>query len=201
MERGPTGAAAGTLPRDGRDRLVSVRSVARSASPIGLGASLIFWFASLTPTLVPRGWIVQGVTSGVCIAIGYAIGAAAERTIRRVARRTDGAPRATRPAPVQGVVLPLVVGVAGMIAWAAWQDEARDLVGMSHLAWWEGPPMVVLSVAVGVALMRVGATIGRGLRAAHGISRRRLPAWLALPAGSGFAQVLQIPLEVKQRRQ
>ena len=70
---------------------MSVRSVARSASPIGLGAGLVFWFASLTPTLVPRGWIVQAVTSGVCLAIGYGIGATAERTIRRAAGRPGGA--------------------------------------------------------------------------------------------------------------
>ena len=161
---------------------MSVRSVARSASPIGLGAGLIFWLASLTPTLVPRGWIVQGVTSGACLAIGYGIGAAAERTVRRVARRPAGAPRVTRPVPVPAVGVPLVVGGAGMLAWAAWQDEARDLVGMSHLAWWEGPPMVLLSVVVGVALIWVGTTIGRGIHAAHRVSRRRLPAWLALPA-------------------
>ncbi len=161
---------------------MSVRSVARSASPIGLGAGLIFWFASLTPTLVPRGWIVQGVTSGVCLAIGYGIGAAVERTARRVASRPAGAPRLKVPVPVPAVVVPLVIGVAGMLAWAAWQDEARDLVGMSHLAWWEGPPMVLLSVVVGVELIWIGTAIGRWLHAAHRGVRRRLPAWLAMPA-------------------
>ena len=122
---------------------MSVRSVARSVSPIGVGAGLLFSFASLSPTLVPRGWIVQGVTSGACLAIGYGIGTLAERTVRRIAHRPAVAPRATRPVPVPAVVVPLVVGAAGMLAWAAWQDEARDLVGVSHLAWWEGPPMVL----------------------------------------------------------
>jgi len=161
---------------------VSVRSVARSTSPIGLAAGLVFWFASLTPTLVPRGWIVQGVTSGACLAIGYGIGSAAERLVRRAARRPAGAARATRPVPIPAVGVTLVVGVAGMLAWAAWQDEARDLVGMSHLAWWEGPPMVLLSLAAGVAFIWIGTTIGRGLRATHGGARRRLPEWLAVPA-------------------
>jgi uncharacterized membrane protein len=182
MERARVGIAAATLPRDGRDRLVSVRSVARSASLIGLGAGLIFWFASLTPTLVPRGWIVQGVTSGACLAIGYGIGSAIERTARRAARRPAGSPRVTRPVPLPAVVVPLVIAVAGMIAWAVWQDEARDLVGMSHLAWWEGPPMVLLSVVVAVALIWIGTAIGRWLRAAHRGVRRRVPAWLAMPA-------------------
>jgi uncharacterized membrane protein len=161
---------------------VSVRSVARSASPIGLGAGLIFWFASLTPTLVPRGWIVQAVTSGVCLAIGYGIGATAERTIRRAAGRQDGRGRLKRPVPLPAVAGFLVVALGAMLAWAAWQDEARDLVGMSHLAWWEGPPMVVLSGVVAIALVWIGKSVGRWLRAAHRGVRSRLPRWIALPA-------------------
>jgi uncharacterized membrane protein len=161
---------------------VSVRSVARCASPVGLGAGLIFWFASLTATLVPRGWIVQAVTSGICLAIGYGIGATAERTIRRTAGRPVGPGRLKRPVAPAGVAVVLVVALGGMLAWAAWQDEARDLVGMSHLAWWEGLPMVVLSGVVATALVWIGTSVGRGLRAAHGGARSRLPNRLALPA-------------------
>jgi uncharacterized membrane protein len=156
---------------------MSVVSVARSAGPIGLGAGLVFWFASLTPTLVPRGWIVQGVTSGVCLAIGYAIGA----TVERAARRPHGEPQRWRPRPVVAVAPVLVIGVIGALAWATWQDEARDLVGASHLAWWEGPPMVLLSVVVGTALVRIGSSVGAWLRLASVGIRNRRPAWLALP--------------------
>ena len=160
---------------------MSVPSVARSASPFGLGAGLVFWFASLTPTLVPRGWIVQGVMSGACLAIGYGIGVAAERTWRRASRRLSGGPR-FRPRPGAAVAVGLLVGVVGVLAWASWQDAARDLVGMSHLDWWEGPPMLVLSVVVGMALIRFGAAVPPWLRMAHGGIRRRLPAWLPLSA-------------------
>ncbi len=160
---------------------MSVASVARSASPIGLGAGLVFWFASLTPTLIPRGWIVQGVTSGACLAIGYGIGAMAERIARRAALRPIEGPSLWRVRPSATVAVALVVGVAGAVAWVAWQADARDLVGMSHLAWWEGPPMVVLSVAVGMVLIRIGSTVGAWIRAAHRGIRSRRPAWLALP--------------------
>jgi uncharacterized membrane protein len=161
---------------------MSVASMARSASPIGLGAGLVFWFASLTPTLVPRGWIVQGVTSGVCLAIGYGIGAMAERTFPRAARWPRAKPQLRWPRPVAAVAVALVTGVTGSLAWATWQDGARDLVGMAHLAWWEGPPMVFLSVVVARALIWTGTTVGGWLRIAHGGIRRRVPAWLALPA-------------------
>src|SRR5688500_14474939 len=103
---------------------MSVASLARSTGPIGMGAGIVFWFASLTPTLVPRGWIVQGVTSGVCLAIGYAIGATVERAARRAPHRPGGGRRPRRPRPLAAVALALVVGVAGAVAWATWQDEA-----------------------------------------------------------------------------
>jgi uncharacterized membrane protein len=168
---------------------VSLASLARSLSPIGLGAGLVFWFASLTPTLVPRGWIVQGVTSGACLAIGYGIGTMAERIARRAARRPSGPPPLTLPGQV-ATVAAIVVGVAGVLSWATWQDEARDLVGMSHLAWWESPPMALLSIGVAIVLIMIGTAIGAWLRVAHHGIRRRLPTWLGQPATVVLAAAL-----------
>jgi uncharacterized membrane protein len=150
--------------------------------PAGLGAGLVFWFASLTPTLVPRGWIVQGVTSGICLAIGHGIGVMLDRAIRRAARRSRSTPGPgnRRRAAVLAVVA--VVGAAGMVAWATWQDDARDLVALSRLAWWEGPPMVVLSVAVAGVLGWIGAAIAAAIGLAHRAVRTRVPGWLAMPA-------------------
>jgi uncharacterized membrane protein len=179
---------------------MSVASRARFATPTGLGAGLVFWFASLTPTLVPRGWIVQGVTSGACLAIGYGIGTMAERTVRHAARRRrDGSePRRTLP-PAAGA-LALVVSVAGTLAWATWQDEARDLVGMSNLAWWEGAPMVVLSVVAGIALIRMGTAFGSWLRVARRRAPSRRPPWRALAAtGVAVAFVVVIGGQVVVR--
>ncbi len=169
---------------------MSLASLARSLSPIGLGAGLVFWFASLTPTLVPRGWIVQGVTSGACLAIGYGIGAMAERIASRAVRRPSGLAPPALPGRVATVAAALVVGVFGALAWATWQDEARDLVGMSHLAWWESPPMGLLSIGVAIVLIMIGTAVGVWLRVAHRIIWRRLPTWLGQPASLVIAAAL-----------
>ena len=146
---------------------MSVTPVGRSVSPIGLGLGLVFWFASLTPTLVPRGWIVQGVVSGLCLAIGYGIGTLAERIVRRATRPHWSGSGHLHPLVV--LVASVGVGIAGMLAWATWQDGARDLVGAAHLGWWEGPPMVVLSVGAGLLLIRIGATVAAWARAGHAL--------------------------------
>lgn len=45
-----------------------------SLSLIGLLLGTLFFAASLTPSLVPRPFLIQGVLSGTCFAIGYGIG-------------------------------------------------------------------------------------------------------------------------------
>ncbi|QPP06788.1 hypothetical protein G4Z16_10735 [Streptomyces bathyalis] len=44
-------------------------------------ATVFFWL-SLTPSLVPRPWLLQGVIGGITAAIGYAIGALLGRLVR-----------------------------------------------------------------------------------------------------------------------
>jgi uncharacterized membrane protein len=46
----------------------------QSLSTTGLILGTLFFIASLTPTLIPRTYLSQGVLSGVCFAIGYGLG-------------------------------------------------------------------------------------------------------------------------------
>jgi uncharacterized membrane protein len=151
---------------------MNAASRARPATPAGLVVGLVLWFASLTPTLVPRGWIVQGVTSGVCLALGYGIGALAERAVRRTTRRQLDGLAGGGVGRVAARAAALAVAVAGTVAWATWQDEARDLVGMSHLESWEGAPMVILSAVVAVILIRIGNACASWLEKARHAGRR-----------------------------
>lgn len=173
---------------------MSVTSVARSAEPLGIGVGLAFWFASLTPTLVPRGWIVQGVVSGMCLAIGLGLGAVADKTVRHLSGRprSGPGPGLRWPAAIAKASAVGVVGIVGAVAWATWQDEARDLVGMARLGWWEGAPMVALSVGVAAAAARIGAAIRRASGAMHRHVKRAAPAGLALPATVVLALVVGV---------
>ena len=45
----------------------------------GSSLALLFWWHSLTPTLIPRSWQMQAAIGAVCLAIGYGIGTLAGR--------------------------------------------------------------------------------------------------------------------------
>ena len=64
-------------------RAAQTAPLVRSQSSLGVLAApllrrtrraLVFLCASLTPSLLPRGWVLQGVVSGVTAIIGYGIG-------------------------------------------------------------------------------------------------------------------------------
>ena len=90
---------------------------------------LLFFAASLTPSLIPRGPTVQGVLGGLVTAIGYLIG-----QITALLWRSADLPRLTgRPAQILTglVAIPLV----GFFLWVLgsslrWQNGIREKMGM-----------------------------------------------------------------------
>ena len=50
----------------------------------GLAGALVLFCLSLTPSLLPRGWVLQGVVSGVTAVIGYGVGSMLSSGIRKV---------------------------------------------------------------------------------------------------------------------
>jgi uncharacterized membrane protein len=69
-------------------------SAGRFGTPTVSGSSLalLFWWQSLTPTLIPRSWEKQAVVSAVCLMIGYAIGTLAGRWAHHLFERRRRSP-------------------------------------------------------------------------------------------------------------
>lgn len=155
-----------------------------------LGA-VLFGCASLTPSLLPRGWILQGLVAGITAAIGYGAGVTvawfvAELTESRLSagfRR-----RAWQVLAVVGTLFCLVMLVLG----ARWQQEIHELMGQDAPPGYTAVGVVLLTVLV-FALF-VG--IGRGIRwLARGLVRllgRILPHRVARPLGVVAVTVLVV---------
>jgi uncharacterized membrane protein len=129
----------------------------------GTAVGLLFLFLSMTPSLLPRGPLFQGLVSGGAGAIGYGIGVFAVWLVRYM-RSKDTSP----PAPRWAWLVLLVVGVIGlilMIVWFhRWQDNVRDLMGVARLGFWDHPLAAVISVVTLFVLVEIGQLVGRLVR-------------------------------------
>ncbi len=157
--RGPLGRVAG-LPVD----------LWRSFSGLGLVIGALFFAAALTPSLIPRAPLLQGVLSGVCFAIGYGLG-----VLILAAWEWMQLPLASlkvrRNATWAAAALAAVVVASFLWKAAGWQDSIRERMGMPTIAGAE--PLTVGLVAVVVFVLVL--LVARGFRGVGGLVRR----WLA----------------------
>jgi uncharacterized membrane protein len=143
---------------------------------------VLFGFASLTPSLLPRGWVLQGLIAGVTAAIGYGLGVAvawsvAESTQSRVSAGFRH--RAWQVLAAAGVLLCIVM------LWlaAGWQRDIHELMGQDAPAGYTSVGIVVLAVLIFALFVAIGRGIrwlGRWLVRVFG---RLLPRRIARPLG------------------
>lgn len=133
---------------------------ARHYTFFGTAVGLAFIFLSLTPSLLPRGPMFQGLVSGGAGAAGYLIGVFAVWLVRYM-RGKDSSPTA----PGWAWIALVVVGVAGMVGmqffFQHWQDDVRDLMGVAHLRWYNYPQAALLAVIVWFVIVEIGQLLRR----------------------------------------
>lgn len=112
---------------------------------IGLFIGAFFFAASLTPSLIPRNVLVQGVLSGMAFAIGYAVGAISLNVWRylELPKCPPGTFRYGRPAMV--IIGLLVIGIELFYA-KSWQNAVRSVLSMEPVD--SGYPFTVSAIAL-----------------------------------------------------
>lgn len=145
----PAGRAAPTLPWTEKPWWV------RHYTFTGTAVGLIFIWFSMTPSLLPRGALFQGLVSGISGAIGYGLGVFAVWLVRYMRGKSSSPPP---PGWAWKVLVPVgVVGQVLMAIWFhVWQDDVRDLMGVEHLKWYDYPLAAVLSLVVLFAFVEFG---------------------------------------------
>lgn len=125
----------------------TLRFAATLSTP-GVLLATLFFAGSLTPSLLPRTFLMQGVLSGVSIAIGYGIGVFARWLWGYLELPVPG-PRAHRALVFSAGGACLVV--AGLFLWqaAGWQDSVRAIMGTEPVG--SAHPFRVGAIAVLVA--------------------------------------------------
>lgn len=167
---------------------------------VGIAFGALFFCLSLTPSLLPRDWLFQGLIGGLSAAIGYGIGVFTGKMVRRfVLSRKDWWPPPARVlwiSKTATVTLATAVSLLMLIPAAAWQRRVSAVMGM------EGPGTVgylrtlivaMLVTGIGVSTARVVIDLIKTM-ARFFIRRWHLHDEVALFIGTAIVVVLAITL-------
>lgn len=167
---------------------------------VGIAFGALFFCLSLTPSLLPRDWMFQGLIGGLNAAFGYGlgvvIGKAVHRLVLRGAHWWPPPPRVLFAMKAAVVILAPTISVGMLIRAAAWQRQVSALMGMP------GPTTpgylrtVLVAVGVGAALVAASRVI---LDAIKLLARMLIRRWhlhdeVALFIGTAIVVVLLVTL-------
>ena len=145
-----------------------------SFSYVGLVFATLFFSASLSPSLLPRHFAVQGVLSGLALAIGYGLGVGAVLLWSFLELPAPGAKtqRIAKRATTVGAALVAVVSL-----WRAtvWQDSIRELMEMPALEDTYAPYVALIAVVVGAIVIGFVRIVWKSCRLVDGQLKRFLP--------------------------
>jgi uncharacterized membrane protein len=153
----------------------------------GLVMAVVMFCLSLTPSLLPRSYLFQGLISGVLTAVGYGLGTLAVWLGKQVTGRAP--PRAGRIAWTVFAGAAAIVCVVFIYLGARWQTQIHRLVGLvppTQVGYLLVLPIAVVTAAAWVGLVRLLRTAARRLAA-------YLSRWIPAPAAR-VAAVLAVVL-------
>ena len=166
----------------------------------GVAVATVFFCLSLTPSLLPRDWLFQGLIGGINASIGYAIGVVLAKVFHRFAlrhRQWWPPPKRTLNALKVGtVVVSIVVCVSMLIPAAGWQRQVSAEMGMAGPTTLGYLRTLVAAVLVGGACVGVTRVLYDAIKwlARAFIRRWHLQQEIALFVGTAIVVVLVVAL-------
>ncbi len=124
----------------------------------GTAVGLMFIWLSMTPSLLPRGPLFQGIVSGAAGACGYGFGVLGVWLVRYM-RSKDSSPKAPRWAWLTLIGVGTIGQVLAIIWFHVWQDDVRDMMGVPRMGFWDHPLTAVLSVVFLFAFVEFGQLV------------------------------------------
>jgi len=167
---------------------------------VGVGFGALFFCLSLTPSLLPRDWLFQGVIGGITASIGYAIGVVVGKVFHHFVfhhKRWWPPPKGVQNRLKVGtVVLSATASLLMLIPAARWQRQVSDVMGI------EGPMTssylrtVIIAVAVGGACVGLSRVVLDAIKVLARVIIRRwhLDREVALAIGTTIVVIVLVLL-------
>jgi len=160
----------------------SMTSFVRPLSWPALFFALLGFCLSLTPSLMPRAWFVQGALSGTCAAAGYGCGAFLQWlwTYLEIPRLLPAAGRLVRSVALLGGA-----AVATLFVWqsSSWQNSVRALMQLAPVTTAEPLLLVLMAAIVFILFIALGRLFRLMALGFYNKSSRFIPRRLAAVAG------------------
>jgi uncharacterized membrane protein len=164
-------------------------SLGRSFSALGLILGALFFAASLTPSLIPRGFLVQGALAGVCFAIGYGLGMLLNGLWIYLGFPVLGA-RIRRSAAWAAAAFAAAVVSGYLLRAAEWQNSIRERMQMPPVEGARPLEVVLVAAIVFVLLILLAWTFLAVVRAVRRWVGRLMPARVSYVIGIAVAATL-----------
>ncbi len=127
--------------------------IERNFSVVGLLLGSLFFAASLTPSLLPRGHALQGILSGCSFAAGYGIGVLCA-LLWNFLELPQPRQRLWRLLVLTSSLACAIIAFVFLWQASAWQNSIRDLMGLARVE--TARPYYVGMIALAVALVLIG---------------------------------------------
>jgi len=157
---------------------MSNNRLVRLVGPVSLPClllGLLFFAASLTPSLLPRGAAVQGILGGLVMGVGYLIG----QVVALLWRAADLPRLAGRPATLLMALVALPV--VGFFLWVlgsslTWQNDIRTKMGMEEADALGIATILLIALATFSAAYGLGRAVASLFRLIRAWFHRIMPA-------------------------
>ena len=166
---------------------------------VGVAVGALFFCLSLTPSLLPRDWLFQGLIGGINAAIGYGIGVVLGKLVRptvRGRRWWPPSPRTLYTFKAATVAASVSASVLMVFPAAAWQRQLSELMGIEGPSTLSYMRTLLIAVLVGGALVGVSRVLLDAIKtlARYFIRRWRVNDEVALFIGTAIVVVLIVTL-------
>jgi uncharacterized membrane protein len=161
----------------------------RNLSGIGLALGTFLFAASLTPTLVPRTAMTQGVLGGVCFAVGYGLGTALNWLWAYLEMPKAGE-RLCRIGNILALCICLPVAAIFLAKTTEWQNSIRSVMAMEPITSALPIQISLIALASFAVLLMLGRLFGFATLFLAQRPLRFMPRRVALVTGLTITTVL-----------